>query len=357
MLAVVAVGVASAYFGLPVSTYYRESRLLRQLDLPPGKVTRRIIYSDASTRLSLKAATWWGYQRFFARVVGVDVSSRKLTTEQIVALSKFTALRSLNVADTNLNDRSLKKLGTLKQLNSMNLSGTKVTDAARETLKTFGDLYLLDVSRTSVTDALVEPLRELPHLSTLKAGNTAISLAALGSSFSTVRFRRSFEERLRELGYYGGGSTSHVFWLSSSHQADLAIEAIRMLGKSEDCPVAIGFAKGVATNEHILQAATLPNLLAFYIDSTAVTDEGLSHLRGKASLQHLEIHNARVSSELREEFEKQDDLELVLRDEHPRPKQRSHYFGLTFFELTGEATDRQWLSRMIEGQQQSWQFP
>ena len=97
-------------------------------------------------------------------LIGVNLSSTKVTDAGLQHLKGLTKLQSLNLSRNEVSDAGLEHLKGLTSLQMLYLGGTKVTDAGLVHLKGLTSLQTLSLSHTKVTDAGLVHLKRLKFL-------------------------------------------------------------------------------------------------------------------------------------------------------------------------------------------------
>jgi hypothetical protein len=90
----------------------------------------------------------------------LDLTRTRITSAGLVHLKDLTNLKRLYLTDTKVDDMGMVHLQGLKNLTFAGLSGTKITDAALDDLRELKGLKKIFCLGTGVTDAGVEKLRQ-----------------------------------------------------------------------------------------------------------------------------------------------------------------------------------------------------
>jgi hypothetical protein len=94
----------------------------------------------------------------------LDLTRTRITGVGLVSIKDSTALRRLYLTDTKVDDSSIAHLKGMKALALIGLSGTRITDASLDHLRELTELKQVFCLGTGVTDAGVEKLqRSLPE--------------------------------------------------------------------------------------------------------------------------------------------------------------------------------------------------
>jgi Leucine-rich repeat (LRR) protein len=92
-------------------------------------------------------------------------NDHRMTDQAFRSLGLLKTLRSVSLADSNVNDDRLKYLTGLSNLESLDLRGTKITDDGLKTISNLTTLKKLNLAQTQVTrDGIVELQRLRPDL-------------------------------------------------------------------------------------------------------------------------------------------------------------------------------------------------
>lgn len=173
-------------------------------------------------------------------------------------LAELTGLRSLNLANTPIND--LWHLRNLAKLENLDISGTAVTSL--EPLKYLSALQRLNMEGVAVSD--LSPIGNLLQLQQLNISRSQVSSW----------------EALSEL--------SRLQTLQAAHLPAATLNGLEKLQSLQFLDVSHLKITSLAP------LASLPRLERLYLDNTLVSS--LESLRGKSSLQLLSINNTRIAN-------------------------------------------------------------
>lgn len=200
-----------------------------------------------------------------------SLSSHEMTDAGLVHVAKIAALRTLDIAQTNVTDAGLAYLGELGALRVVVLSSTDATDAGLAHLARLEALEELHLYNTKVTDAGLVHLAELRQLRTLSLGRTGVTNAGLAYLAGLNRLRHL---QLSDT-IVGDVGLAHLANLTALHSLVLRNTSV-----------------GDSGLQHL---AGLEALRKLDLDSTGVTDAGLAHLVKLNALRELDVQSTRIS--------------------------------------------------------------
>lgn len=111
------------------------------------------------------------------RLVGVNLSERRVVDADLAALKQFPDVEELDLTRTKVTNAAAPHLKELKKLRVLYLTDTQVDDAGIAELKTMSSLRFLALSGTKITDAALAPLAELKKLEKLFCLGTKVTAA------------------------------------------------------------------------------------------------------------------------------------------------------------------------------------
>jgi hypothetical protein len=109
------------------------------------------------------------------RLVGVNLSERRVADADLVHLAGLADVTELDLTRTGVTSVGLAHLKDLKSLKVLYLTDTKVDDAGIAQLKTLNTLEFLGLSGTKITDAALAHLKDLPKLGKLFCLGTKVT--------------------------------------------------------------------------------------------------------------------------------------------------------------------------------------
>ncbi len=112
-------------------------------------------------------------------IVGVNLTSTKITDAGLVHLQGLTSLQELILRNTQITDAGLVHLEGLTSLGWLHLYNTKITDAGLVHLQGLTSLQELYLSGTKITDVGLVYLQGLTSLQELILRNTQITDAGV----------------------------------------------------------------------------------------------------------------------------------------------------------------------------------
>jgi hypothetical protein len=117
---------------------------------------------------------------YFQEVVAVNLSGKKLSDDNLIAIRGLTKLVELGLANTPISDVGTRHLNRLGRLRYVDLSETRITSEGLRFLSGCHDLATLRlVNARGVDDDGLQHLRGLPRLQSLDLTGTSVSLAGL----------------------------------------------------------------------------------------------------------------------------------------------------------------------------------
>lgn len=113
------------------------------------------------------------------RLVGVNLSERKIEDADLAQLAGLGDVTELDLTRTRITGAGIARLKELKSLRVLYLTDTKVDDAGIAQLKTLQTLEFLGLSGTKITDAALADLKQLPKLEKLFCLGTKVTRAGV----------------------------------------------------------------------------------------------------------------------------------------------------------------------------------
>lgn len=104
----------------------------------------------------------------------LKLDNTNITNENMSQLEKLGKLRSLTIANTNIDDNGLFFIASLG-LEILDISNTKITDRGLSALVSMSNMRLLSLKNTNITDNGILNLKELKKIQSLDLSNTKIS--------------------------------------------------------------------------------------------------------------------------------------------------------------------------------------
>jgi Leucine-rich repeat (LRR) protein len=121
----------------------------------------------------------WFPAVYFDEIMGVYLTSTRITDAELAQLQGLTSLRVLSLDKTRVTDAGLPHLQGLTSLQGLSLVNAHITDAALAELKGLTNLRQLDLDGTQVTDAGLVHLQGLTGLQELYLADTQVTDAGL----------------------------------------------------------------------------------------------------------------------------------------------------------------------------------
>lgn len=224
--------------------------------------------------------------RFFLRVVSVDLRGKRI------------------------GDPTVQRLGALTSLRRLDLQDTRITDAALEHVRRMSNLQQLNLAYTPVTDAGLEHLARLEHLQKLQLFGTTVSLSAAVAFFDR-RFasdhRRAVLAAVEAVGgrARSGPSTVHDINLTRCYVGNAGLAQLAQFPELEELHLLGTLVSGSGPPE----LARLTNLRVLNLNRTQFTDAGLERLKGLNRLEKLQLGATLVTDTGLEQLSHLDRLE------------------------------------------------
>jgi hypothetical protein len=112
-------------------------------------------------------------------VIGVRLSARQITDDDLRHIEALPQLRALYLPATPISDAGMIRLSRMRNLETLDLCGTSIGDDGLRHLRDVGSLRTLLLWDTPVTDAGLRHLANLDKLDRLELGRTGVSDAGL----------------------------------------------------------------------------------------------------------------------------------------------------------------------------------
>ncbi|MEZ6062549.1 MAG: hypothetical protein R3C19_19575 [Planctomycetaceae bacterium] len=203
----------------------------------------------------------------------IDLTGTKITDAGLEYIGRTPSLMELRLTNTRIGDPGLKTLtATAEKLRFVFLDGTDVGDEGLRQLSSMPSLEGVDLRGCrNITSAGVLHLAGLPNLKQLVVSETAV-----GDEFLSEL------PKFRQLIFLDVGPN-----VTEAGRANLAslteLVAVRL--------------SGPGVTDGVLKQLSLPGLQEIRLDSTAVTDDGLSVLYGANDLRRLFLTSSMVTED------------------------------------------------------------
>jgi hypothetical protein len=115
----------------------------------------------------------------FPNLHTLNLHHTKISDVGIASVAKLTTLQTLHLGNTEVSDAGLEALQVLPQLHELGLTYTKVTDGGMATLGRMHSLTELSVSGSQITDKGISELKTLTHLRKLTLIKTSATKAGV----------------------------------------------------------------------------------------------------------------------------------------------------------------------------------
>jgi hypothetical protein len=236
------------------------------------------------------SATGLGYLGALPNLESLDVSNSPVAADSLTAIARAQSLKSINLANSEANDRVVSELSTIPHLQTLDLSGTRVTGGSATGLGSMRELTELSLMGTSADDQVVTALASLPlrklDLSKSRITNASLplilkisTLESLNVSFCAVTgdgFKGFGKSNIRELSV---GETT--FGIEG-------FKAIKGMKSLEELNV---YATGLVQHQSCNVFRTFPNLKTLNAGKNGIGDPGMVvFFKGHKTLEKLELH-------------------------------------------------------------------
>ncbi|WP_411826499.1 c-type cytochrome domain-containing protein [Luteolibacter sp. AS25] len=132
---------------------------------PDEKDPSKLSFSGVSMRNTLTDEKFGKLSHVIPHLISVDLSATAITPESLSLLQEAKDLRTLRLAETDVDDSWVDALLELRGLETLNLSGTEITAAGVEKLSELPDLKTLYLWETTIPDEEISRLRStLPEI-------------------------------------------------------------------------------------------------------------------------------------------------------------------------------------------------
>lgn len=221
----------------------------------------------------------------------LDISNSRVGSDSLTMIGKSQSLKTINLANSDANDRVVSELSRIPHLQSLDLSGTQVTGGSATGFGSMPELTELSLMGSSADDQVVAALATLPirnlDLSKSQITNASLPLLARISTLETLNV--SFC-RVTGDGFKGFGKTDiKVLNVGETSFGIEGFMAIRGMKSLEELNV---YRAGLLEHKSANVFRTFPNLRILNAGSNAVTDAGMVvFFKGHKSLEELLLHN------------------------------------------------------------------
>lgn len=227
----------------------------------------------------------------------LELGNTDINGTGLAVLKGCPKLRTLELNDTLVTAESLKELLGCPQLTTLNLADTPITDAGLETLATLKSLREVDLQETEVTPPAVAKLRAadpqrivfttepkpVPEPQPVAAPVAIEQLPPADPSALLTKFGG-------KMMHEGNDPEKPVrVTLASRDLTDRDVAHLRGIKQLHSLNLN-GCAK--LTDACLPYLALLPDLEELFLNGTAITGNGLVHLKGLSNLKELELSNA-----------------------------------------------------------------
>lgn len=279
------------------------------------------------------ASRWVNVPDDYTEIAEIRLDNATVGNGDAPLLATARALESLSLANTQIGDEGVKALQTLTTLRKLNLAGTRITSKALSYLGEMQQLTDLDLRQTTITDASMLSVADLPKLERLHLSETEISDEGIAhlAKLQTLRTLSVDGARVTEAGYHRLGES---FEKNPINKADLDPEqglarkllrsgatiAIRKAASVAEEPTEVTDIDRLPTtkfhivgvmnrqsreidDELVAQFKNLSQLAELDLDGSAVTDEGVEHLREIKTLRKVNLGYLRLAKSSVDELE------------------------------------------------------
>jgi hypothetical protein len=110
------------------------------------------------------------------QIIFLKITNAKISDDAVIALSRLSNLRRLNLANTNITDKSLKSLNSLENLQHLNLVATKVSSQGILQLGNLKKLKTLYLYQTKISNTDTGKLKASFSKTDIDFGNYTVPL-------------------------------------------------------------------------------------------------------------------------------------------------------------------------------------
>ncbi|MEX0613532.1 MAG: protein kinase, partial [Pirellulales bacterium] len=247
-----------------------------------------------------------------------------LTASGLTQLARLTQLRDLHLIGPVVTDRELACVDGMLKLQRLNLLHTSIDGTGLSHLKDARELRFLHVGHTALTDEGLGQLRALPALTELHAYDTRLTDGAvailsrmpalvsvhLDSTFITrqgIEALRQAKPNLKIIWEEPDSERRAAYWalrrtmwgglLATVDGADLPIDHAGLIPAAPFSVVHINIYRNqsLVRDDDLLLLGRLRRLRELFLPNTTITDNGMTHLKGNAELQVLDLSGTLIT--------------------------------------------------------------
>lgn len=203
-----------------------------------------------------------------------------VSDDGLSCLQVLSNLERLELRSTLVTDAGLQRIACCNQLRSLDLAGTTISDRGLPSLVPLQRLESLDLGDTSITEYGLRPLARIKTLRRLDLAGTQF----IGGGFLFLKELPNLETLILDDTEFGsGGSAAHIL----PRYADV-FPNLRELSL-KDVPISD------SDLQYLHQF--FPFIEKLILDGTAVTDDGLLHIKNMTNLTELSLKKTKVTSQ------------------------------------------------------------
>jgi internalin A len=264
---------------------------LQQLDLSHTKITdvgmEHLRSLTGVTALSLYYAEYItdesvAHLKGWTHLERLNLRGTKVTSKVFVHLAHLTTLKSLDLANTQIDDEGFEELPALARLEQLAIGGNRLTGSCLPLLKAIPSLRRLDVGGMQRVDAglwglalsdnNLQRLGDLTQLESLSlsAANLADRVTDRPGAPQAVR------SELRDLSPLAKLTNLQVLDLTGTPVSDDTLASLARLPKLRE--LRLGLARNI-DDAAVPRLLALPQLKVLYLAGSAVSEKGLAQLK------------------------------------------------------------------------------
>jgi hypothetical protein len=189
-------------------------------------------------------------------------------------------------------DEEVLKLSAFPSIVSLDLSGSQVTDHGLTLLRNLATLEVLDVSRTQVGDSGLEHVRNLPNLKKLIVAQTRVDGSFLGDCPSGIEFLDA-SGTVVSTDHIGAVPSLQTLVLRRWKTDRLALDRLASLPHLTH----LDLSGTELTNDDLRGVRQLRSLESLSLIYTSITSDGLGHIARCPALRTLDLRSTAPGDE------------------------------------------------------------
>ena len=258
---------------------------LEQLQKLAGVTDLSLYYAEYVTDEGLAHLTGW------TRLERLNLRGTKVTSKVFDHLAHFTSLRTLNLADTQIDDEGFEELAGLTKLESLAIGGNRLNGACLPLLKAIPSLRRLDVAGMqrvdsglwglALTDLNLQRIAGLTQLEELNLSGANLSDRGADRPGQPQDTRAE----LRDLSPLKKLANLRALDLSGTPVSGDALAALASLPQLRE--LRLGLASNI-NDAAVPQLLALKQLRVLYLSGSGVTAKGIQELRESSRFTKLD---------------------------------------------------------------------